>query len=103
MSGWLYCASGNDFACVEDNGDQWKVVAVIFCFINTVDPLQCGESCQAMSTPCHGSCPHGHILMENECALQESLCPEEQCAQDSDCQENAGCLLSGTVICEILL
>ena len=36
--------------------------------------------------------------MENECALQESLCPEEQCAQDSDCQENAGCLLSGTVI-----
>jgi len=82
MSGWLYCASGNDFVCVEDNGDQW----------------QCGESCQPMSTPCHGSCPHGHILMENECALQESLCPEEQCAQDSDCQENAGCLLSGTVM-----
>jgi len=83
MPGWLYCANGNNFTCVEDNGEQWK----------------CGESCQAISTPCHGSCPHGHILMENdECALQESLCPEEQCAHDSDCQENAGCLLSGTVM-----
>ena len=60
--------------------------------------LQCGESCQPTSTACHGSCPHGHILMMgNECALQESLCLEEQCVHDSDCQENAGCLLSGTV------
>ena len=50
-----------------------------------------------MSTPCGGSCPIGHILMGNECTLQESLCPEEQCVQDSDCQDNAGCLLSGTV------
>ena len=25
MSGWLYCASGNDFVCVEDNSDQWQV------------------------------------------------------------------------------
>ena len=50
-----------------------------------------------MSTPCGGSCPIGHILMGNECALQESLCPEAQCVQDSDCQDNAGCLLSGTV------
>ena len=59
--------------------------------------FQCGDSCQPMSTPCGGSCPIGHILMGNECALQESLCPEAQCVQDSDCQDNAGCLLSGTV------
>jgi len=80
--GWLQCGSGNNFTCVEDNGDQWK----------------CGESCQPTYTACHGSCPHGHILMSNECALQESLCQDQQCAQDSDCQENAGCLLSGTVM-----
>ena len=34
MPGWLHCASGNDFTCVEDNGDQWKVVAVIFYILN---------------------------------------------------------------------
>ena len=83
-------------------GQRWSVEGWYANHIlNHHKHVQCEESCQLMSTPCHGSCPHGHLLIENECALQESLCPEEQCASDSDCQENAGCLLSGTVIQEI--
>ena len=30
MSGWLYCASGNDFVCVEDNGDQWQGMIILY-------------------------------------------------------------------------
>ena len=64
-------------------------------------PTQCevDAPCQPLSTPCHSSCPHGHLLVDDDhCVLQENLCPEaEQCVHDEDCQDNAGCLLSGTV------
>ena len=31
--GWLQCGTGNNFTCVEDNGDQWKVT-MIFIILN---------------------------------------------------------------------
>jgi len=84
--GWLSCGSGSNFTCVEDNGEHWK--------------CEVDAPCQPLSTPCHSSCPHGHLLVDDDhCVLQENLCPEEeQCVHDEDCQDNAGCLLSGTAM-----
>ena len=111
--GWLSCGSGSNFTCVEDNGEHWKVIEpyrlqisptdwILINLLNDKDlPTQCevDAPCQPLSTPCHSSCPHGHLLVDDDhCVLQENLCPEaEQCVHDEDCQDNAGCLLSGTV------
>ena len=75
MAGMMLCNG----SCVAVNTKYWT----------------CQHDCLPMSAPCDGDCADGLYLVDGECVETCDLCPDQECLSDSDCQDHAGCLLSG--------